>query len=404
MRLTVTARAVVVASLVVPAALAAQKSAAKPSLARDAESAAFVIRMGNDTLGVERYTRTHDKLEGQGVSRSPSTLQRSYSVSYDASGRVSAFTLHAERADRSIPPTQVDATFSADTANVKLDMMGKSQSMAIAARGGLPQLGPQSSPAMLESATQLAASKAESITVPMVFVGAPQAYDVTIRRVGKDSVYIAFPFETMYHAKLDRAGHILGLQGNETTAKITVERVKDVDIPALASLFAKDDASGKSVGVLSPADSVNASVGGAAVRIAYSQPALRGRKAVGGLLVPYGKVWRTGANAATTLETDRDLVIGSTTVPAGKYTLWTLPSADGWHLIVNKKTLDDQGQPLWGTLYDASQDFAHIDMTVSQTPDTAERFKITLEPNGNGGTLRLRWENTVATVPVAVKQ
>ena len=103
----------------------------------------------------------------------------------------------------------------------------------------------------------------------------------------------------------------------------------------------------------SPHETAKATVGGANISIEYGRPYLRGRKIMGGL-VPYGRVWRTGADAATTLTTSKDLVIGGTTVPAGKVTLYTLPGEDQWKLILNKQT----GQ--WGTEYDQSKDLARV--------------------------------------------
>ena len=131
------------------------------------------------------------------------------------------------------------------------------------------------------------------------------------------------------------------------------------------------------------------------VTIDYSRPSLRGRKAVGGDLVPYGKVWRTGANEATMLTTEIDLNIGGATVPAGKYTLYTLPSETGWKLIINKQT----GQ--WGTVYDEKQDLVRVDMKTTQLSDPVEQFTILLEPHGDAlAQLSLQWENTQASVPV----
>src|SRR5258708_30391294 len=131
------------------------------------------------------------------------------------------------------------------------------------------------------------------------------------------------------------------------------------------------------------------------VTIEYSRPSLRGRKAVGGDLVPYGKVWRTGANEATTITTEIDLNIGGATVPAGKYTLYTLPSETGWKLIINKQT----GQ--WGTVYDEQQDLVRVDMKTSQLSDPVEQFTILLEPHGDAlAQLSLQWENTQVSVPV----
>ena len=125
---------------------------------------------------------------------------------------------------------------------------------------------------------------------------------------------------------------------------------------------------------------------------------MRGRKIYGDL-VPYGRVWRTGANAATSLSTDSDLVVGGTTVPAGNYTLYTLPGQNDWKLIINKQT----GQ--WGTVYNQDQDLARVDMKTSQLPAAMEIFTIALDKtSGDSATLKLQWENTVASVELKEKK
>ncbi len=139
----------------------------------------------------------------------------------------------------------------------------------------------------------------------------------------------------------------------------------------------------------SPHETVTATVDGAKVSIEYGRPYMRGRKIVGGL-VPYGRVWRTGADAATTLTTDAPLNIGGATVPAGKVTLYTLPSAQGWKLIINKQT----GQ--WGTEYNEAQDLARVDLTVKTLTTPVDQVTIKIE----GGLLKLSWELTELTVPI----
>src|SRR5438309_9324623 len=119
--------------------------------------------------------------------------------------------------------------------------------------------------------------------------------------------------------------------------------------------------------------------------IEYSRPSAKGREIYGGL-VPYDQVWRTGANEATSLKTDADLVIGGTTIPAGSYTLFTLPSKSSWKLIINKQT----GQ--WGTNYDQSQDLARVDMSTSSLPQAVEQFTISLDTTGGDSSkLNLGW-------------
>ncbi|MGE0555950.1 MAG: DUF2911 domain-containing protein [Gemmatimonadales bacterium] len=145
----------------------------------------------------------------------------------------------------------------------------------------------------------------------------------------------------------------------------------------------------------SPRDTTRAVVAGANVLVDYGRPSKRGREIFGGL-VPYGRVWRTGANEATHLVTDKPLMFGSTMVPAGTYTLYTLPAADGWQLIINKQT----GQ--WGTSYDESQDHARVPMRVASLPEVVEQFTIKIEPGSGGGVLKLEWDRTVASIPFMV--
>ena len=147
----------------------------------------------------------------------------------------------------------------------------------------------------------------------------------------------------------------------------------------------------------SPPGTATATLNGKKITVDYSRPNMKGRKIMGGL-VPYDKVWRTGANEATLLTTETDLDIGGTSVPAGKYTLWTLPSAGTWKLIINKQT----GQ--WGTDYDQSQDLARVDMQKSQSQQPVEQFTISFSPKGSDAAdLVLAWENTSVSVPIKAK-
>ena len=150
-----------------------------------------------------------------------------------------------------------------------------------------------------------------------------------------------------------------------------------------------------------PSPPGNASVtfaDGHKVSIDYSRPSVKGRKVMGDL-VPYGKVWRTGANEATSLTTDTDLVIGGTTVPKGDYTVYTLPGEMAWKLIINKQTKQ------WGTVYDEKQDLARIDLVSAKTSAPVEQFTITLDKTGgDSAKLKLEWENTSVSVDVKEKK
>ena len=145
----------------------------------------------------------------------------------------------------------------------------------------------------------------------------------------------------------------------------------------------------------SPPATADVTLKGKKISIDYSRPSLKGRK-VGQELAPYGKVWRTGANEATTFTTEADLNIGGTKVPAGKYTLYSLPSDGTWKLIISKQT----GQ--WGTEYHEDQDLARIDMKKSPLPQNVEQFTISFDKKSESAAeLNLDWENM--RVSVAVK-
>ena len=147
----------------------------------------------------------------------------------------------------------------------------------------------------------------------------------------------------------------------------------------------------------SPPGTASATLNGKNVTIDYSRPYLKGRK-IGSEIVPYGKIWRTGANEATALSTETDLDIAGTNVPAGKYTIYTLPSEGTWKLIINKQT----GQ--WGTEYDESKDLARIDLQKSQLQQPVEQFTISFDKKGNDAAdLALEWGTTKLTAPIKTK-
>jgi hypothetical protein len=135
---------------------------------------------------------------------------------------------------------------------------------------------------------------------------------------------------------------------------------------------------------------------GKTITVDYSSPRMKGRK-IFGELVPYGQVWRAGANEATTFVTTGDVKVGGKAVPAGSYTLFVIPNADKWTLIISKKTRE------WGTNYAGeAEDLARVDMKVAKLPATVENFTISFDPasGGNATSLRMEWETTRASVEI----
>ncbi len=142
----------------------------------------------------------------------------------------------------------------------------------------------------------------------------------------------------------------------------------------------------------SPHVRVDWEVDDANISITYGRPYLRGRT-VGETVEPLeGSVWRLGADEATTLVTDRDLMVGAAHVPAGEYTLWTLTTGDTTELIVNAET----GQ--WGTAYDPSRDLGRTTMTVGTLETPADQLTLHIE----NGELRFEWGSMVASADILV--
>ncbi len=150
--------------------------------------------------------------------------------------------------------------------------------------------------------------------------------------------------------------------------------------------------------LLSPAVTITTKLDGKTLTVHYNAPSVRGRKVIGGEVVPFGKVWRTGANPATTFITAANLKVGTLSVPAGTYTLYTLPDAGTWMLIVNKQT----GQ--WGTVYHQDQDLGRTPMIGNPLARPQEVMSISFENTHKNTTeLHIRWENTDRYVTITAQ-
>jgi hypothetical protein len=148
----------------------------------------------------------------------------------------------------------------------------------------------------------------------------------------------------------------------------------------------------------SPHETTSGTIGGAKISIEYGRPYKKGRDIFGGL-EPLGKVWRTGADEATTFTTDKDLMVGKLKVPAGTYGLFTIPDKSGWTLILNKTAKQ------WGAFkYDQAQDLGRTPMDVKTLSSPVEQLTIAIESKGaKDGTLKITWDRTEASVAVAAQ-
>jgi hypothetical protein len=199
-------------------------------------------------------------------------------------------------------------------------------------------------------------------------------------------------------ATMDSSYHMLSYSGSRTTYKVEVSRlVLRPDVKSIAERFEALESKTGIMRQMSPRDSIQAKIGNALFTVDYGRPLVRGRKLVGDLL-PYDRVWRTGANAATQFTTSATVKLAGMQIPAGKYTLWTVPHTGGVDLIVNRET----GQ--WGTEYDGSHDVGTARIATGSPAAPVEAFTISIvATDTQHGTLVMEWGSFRWTAPIEVQ-
>jgi hypothetical protein len=362
----------------------------------ESEHAGFVVRLGVDTIMVEGFSAFWGMTEGDIIDRSPKTSWVHYAFAVDTGGRITRFELTPRALGTGGAPAEswrLSVERVRDGFEVVQEGDSSRRAFVPASADAVPLL---RSMALYEVVTgRLRRLGVDSVAVPIIELDPPRLTQSAIRSLGGDSVVISLIFPRGERARVDSEGRILGVSGLATSYKWLTERVGALQIAALARSFAERDASGAALGSLSTRDTARAVVDGGHITIDYGRPSKRGRVVFGGL-VPWGDVWRTGADLATHFTSDRALRFGALLVPAGTYTLYTLPSPAGWKLIVNLKT----GQN--GLLYDPAADLGRVDMTTTLIPRITERLTITVEPAPSGGVLRIAWDHLMAEAPFTV--
>lgn len=362
--------------------------------AQDSERAGFVTMLGNDTLAVERFQRTDRGMRAEVVLRAPETTFGSYEIEFDDAGELARYeaTVRSGAGDGEVIEHQV-ATPSGDTLVIETTQ-GRETRLTRVQRDGsfLPFVDMVHWPFELVL-TRAAETGLESLEQPLFTSRGGITF--TIGRNGDGRMTMQHPFRGTMDVVVDASGRLQRLDASRTTRALTVQRVPDVDIDAIGSRFAAEDAAGRSFGSLSGRASTEASVKGASVSVDYGQPAKRGREIWGGL-VSWGDLWRTGANRATHFETDQTLRFGDVVVPAGTYTLFSIPEEDGGTLIINRET----GQN--GNSYDESQDLGRVPMEARVLDETVELFTIAVDETDDGGELKLQWDQTELVAPFTV--
>jgi hypothetical protein len=365
--------------------------------------ASFVTTLGRDTVVIESYTRTDRHVDGDIVVRIPGTdLGKDGSVTHTdleikplaappdvRGGHVTMDFANGEvriTGDTPTGPKTVTNPFGAG--GFPFFMTGFGSSYGLYSSLGLYEL---FLPRVLSAATDT--TTVHSIDIASTHSGTRQFVRHSPTQVDVDYFGIGWTQLT-----LDADGHITGANATkQTTERTESHRTDYLDAERMAKAYAAADKAGHGIGVASPNKVAQGSIGGTPVVVKFGSPKKRGRDILGNV-VRYDQVWRTGANEATTISFARDVAIAGKAVPAGTYSLWTIPAHDGTvQLIVNRQN----GQ--WGTDYDSAQDLIHVPMHTETAATPAEDFTIGVTGTGNADELRMSWDTFVWTVSITAK-
>ena len=378
-----------------PSALSLVAIAAIPFAAASlaAQPATIVYRLGTDTVAVEQYTRTGNRMTGEMVQRSGAAITRlRYDVTVGSDGRPTAATITRLQPDGSPvtnAPAETRFRVTADSVVREVVFPDSVQRRAFAARRATVNFpvyvyGPiELLAGMRRGGASIDSIPALGATGNLGFAGLESAGGDAVRLRGGPYAMVM---------RLDANGRLQSVDGSNTTNKITATRTNSAtDIATLARTM-------RPTGTLSTREVARGAFGpGGMVLVDYGRPLVRERTVWGGTLVPFDSVWRAGANDATHLFTTRVLTMGDVTLQPGSYTLWVQHTRNGTFLIVNRGT----GQ--WGTQYDASKDVGRVPMQVTAAPGHVETFTIAVRAMGaNRGALEMSWGPSVATVPFTV--
>ena len=381
-------------------AVACSSAPRRPAPAPATDRGVLVMRIGPDTLFVERFEMSPGRLRVESVVRVPAVTFRTLDARLNPDGTLASIavaTFDPANPRAGAARDSATVTFSADSTIYSLGRGTEKQFLRLPGRGDLIISLPGSFwfPNYLLLAARAPRTVGDSLVGTMASrLGADR---LVLKRVARDTVTIWTQFAGTMRVILGAAGRVVALDGTGSSLGYVGTRLEWIDIDSVSRAFAARERAAGVVGSLSGRDTVIAELAGARLTIDYGRPTKRGRTIFGNV-VPWNRVWRTGANLATHFTTSRELRFGGIVVPAGTYTLHTIPSPESWTLLVSRQT----GQ--WGTTaLDPAMVVARIPMRVRRPGNIVETFTIGIVPAGAGGTIGLAWDDTVAEADFGVR-
>jgi len=384
------------------------------SSATPPERYGFVATLGNDTVSVERIERSPTRLVSDGVDRWPFVRQRHTEFDLASDGKIRHMVMDVRTPNGPSPKERgrrVIADFSRDQVKISVRDSSGVRDTAFSTGGAItvPHASMMYSVIELEIGAALRQAAAtglapgDSVLFRQFYPDRDVGPSFTMHR-GYVHLLPGGRVELRHgwlagtgDVTVDSSGRMLAYSGMRSTYKVSV--VRTVTAPDVETFGVKMAAAERRTGPqqLSVRDTTRATIGSATFAVDYGRPLLRGRTLLGDV-ISYDRVWRTGANAATQFTSSAPITLAGLSLPAGTYTLWTVPRRTGVNLIVNKQT----GQ--WGTEYSRSHDLGTAPMKADSVSPAVEKFTISIEPaDTRHGTLAMAWGTFRWTAPIVVR-
>lgn len=351
----------------------------------------YVTRLGNDTLAIERVKTEGKQLIADVVLRSPRISLTSYQLEFDELGHLSsmyAATFKEKFSGFGIAQGTLSQILKVEGDSMKIEYEGRNgtvSSSILNDKNFLPFID------MVHWPYDIAfnwAHESKSDSIHQYLISGSRASDFIIHNTADNEYTLRHPSRGVMYVQTNSQGDMVWLDAKETTRKLIVERVKKLDFDKLTARYLEIDKQGSPFGTLSPAEENSTSFGGSDFKVTFGSPQKRGRSIFGGI-VPYGEVWRTGANTASHFSTTKDIYISGNKVPAGEYTLFSIPEENDGTLIINKQT----GQN--GQAYNQEQDLMRVPMMRENNDEEVEGFTIQVVKTDSGGSIELLWDKTI---------
>ncbi|MFL5481987.1 MAG: DUF2911 domain-containing protein [Gemmatimonadaceae bacterium] len=374
----------------------------------------FIARLGDDTVSVESITRRGNKVVVDGVDRFPRVRRRHTEIELGPGSTIRhlVMDIHTPSEPANQRERHVTADVTADSVHILQTDDSAKLRHEFATSGAVAMAHVPQMYSLYELYFDAAFARADSLkrgagdTIQLRQFYIDREFDRfplhhgTVRLLADHKAEIQHDWLSgTGQATFDSAGHMLAYSGARSTYLVDVARLdSQPDIKSIADRWEATELAAGGARQLSPRDTVRSTIGSDSIMIDYSRPLARGRTLVGGI-IPYDRVWRTGANAATQFFTSAPIRLAGIRLAAGAYTLWTVPHQNGVDLVVNGQS----GQ--WGTQYNHARDVgvARIQSTTPSTP--VDQFTISVVANDQRhGTLTMEWGTFRWTAPIEVVQ